>query len=382
MVTLSVIKADTGGYVGHCAVHPEMIAEARRRVADAVGDLLLDGQVATCGDDLSLIMSHEHGVGATEVHAFAWATFVALTGIAKRLGLYGAGQDMLADAFSGNLRGMGPGYAEMEFTERPSEPILLFLADKTEPGAWNLPLFRMFADPFTTAGLVIDAKMHAGFTFEVYDLFEVKRLVFDCPAEMYDLLMYIGAPSRYVVHSVRSKTLGEQAAATSTQRLSLIAGKYVGKDDPVMIVRCQSGLPAVGEVLEPFALPYSVAGCMRGSHPAAACSATAPAQHGAAVRHTARDRMGPAVPPGLRLLIRTASGAGGHGGTTGSGRRRSWPGRRTSSAPRHYRAARGGSFQPRCRSGSCRPRVQGVWKSCGSRADDTHRTGHLDSCRR
>jgi fructose 1,6-bisphosphate aldolase/phosphatase len=31
-------------------------------------------------------------------------------------------------------------------------------------------------------------------------------------------------------------------------------------------VRCQSGLPAVGEVLEPFAFAYSVAGCMRGSH--------------------------------------------------------------------------------------------------------------------
>jgi DNA-binding transcriptional regulator LsrR (DeoR family) len=29
----------------------------------------------------------------------------------------------------------------------------------------------------------------------------------------------------------------------------------VGKDDPVMIVRCQSGFPAVGEVLEPFAFP-------------------------------------------------------------------------------------------------------------------------------
>jgi len=68
------------------------------------------------------------------------------------------------------------------------------------------------------------------------------------------------------VHSVRSKTLDIIAAATSTQRLSLIAGKYVGKDDPVMIVRAQSGLPAVGEVLEPFAFPYAVAGCMRGSH--------------------------------------------------------------------------------------------------------------------
>ena len=69
--------------------------------------------------------------------------------------------------------------------------------------------------------------------------------------------MFIGAPARYVIHSVRSKTLGEVAAATSTQRLSLIAGKYVGKDDPVMIVRCQSGLPAVGEVLEPFAFSYA-----------------------------------------------------------------------------------------------------------------------------
>jgi fructose 1,6-bisphosphate aldolase/phosphatase len=68
------------------------------------------------------------------------------------------------------------------------------------------------------------------------------------------------------VHQVDSPTLGETAAATSTQRLSLIAGKYVGKDDPVMIVRCQSGLPAVGEVLEPFAFPFAVAGCMRGSH--------------------------------------------------------------------------------------------------------------------
>jgi fructose 1,6-bisphosphate aldolase/phosphatase len=40
----------------------------------------------------------------------------------------------------------------------------------------------------------------------------------------------------------------------------------VGKDDPVMIVRCQSGLPAVGEALEPFGFPHAVAGCMRGSH--------------------------------------------------------------------------------------------------------------------
>jgi fructose 1,6-bisphosphate aldolase/phosphatase len=266
MVTLSIIKADTGGWVGHSAVHPDMVDTARAAIADVRGGLLIDGQVATCGDDLSLIMTHRHGVDADVVHSFAWDVFQRTTGVAKRLGLYGAGQDLLSDAFSGNLRGMGPGYAEVRFEERPSEPVLCFLADKTEPGAWNYPLYRIFADPFNTAGLVIDPKMHAGFLFEVYDLFEEKRLVFDCPEELYDLLLFIGAPARYVIHSVTSKALGETVAATSTQRLSLIAGTYVGKDDPVMIVRCQSGMPAVGEVLEPFSMAYSVAGCMRGSH--------------------------------------------------------------------------------------------------------------------
>ncbi|NKQ51830.1 fructose 1,6-bisphosphatase [Amycolatopsis sp. K13G38] len=267
MTTLSIIKADTGGFVGHSAVHPEMLAVAEEALREAVSDgLILDGHADSCGDDISLIMTHEHGADSERIHGFAWQLFQRTTGIAQRLGLYGAGQDLLSDAFSGNLRGMGPGYAELEFTERPSEPVICFLADKTEPGAWNLPLYKMFADPFSSAGLVIDAKMHAGFSFEVYDLYEEKRIVFDTPAQSYDLLMYIGAPARYVVHSVSSISTGVLAAATSTQRLSLIAGKYVGKDDPVMIVRAQSGLPAVGEVLEPFAFPYTVAGCMRGSH--------------------------------------------------------------------------------------------------------------------
>ena len=267
MYTFSIIKADTGGFVGHSWVHPDQVAAAEEEVARAVREgLLVDGQVRSCGDDISLIMIHRRGSDSSDIHSFAWQVFQRTTAIATRLGLYGAGQDLLSDAFSGNLRGMGPGYAELDYEERPSEPVICFLADKTEPGAWNYPLYKMFADPFNTAGLVIDEKMHAGFRFEVYDLFEDKRVWFDAPGDIYDLLMYIGAPARYVVHAVESKTLAIPAAATSTQRLSLIAGKYVGKDDPVMIVRAQSGLPAVGEVLEPFAFPYAVAGCMRGSH--------------------------------------------------------------------------------------------------------------------
>ena len=140
------------------------------------------------------------------------------------------------------------------------------MADKTEPGAFNLPLFRVFADPFNTAGLVIDPKMHDGFKFEIYDVYEGKTVILSCPEEMYDLLALIGTPGRYVIKRIYRKKDDLLAAVVSTERLNLIAGRYVGKDDPVAIVRCQHGLPAVGEVLEAFAFPHLVAGWMRGSH--------------------------------------------------------------------------------------------------------------------
>lgn len=122
------------------------------------------------------------------MHHLAWTTFEKGTKVAKGLHLYGAGQDMLADAFSGNVRGMGPGVAEMEFVERTSEPVLVFMADKTSAGAWNLPLYKMFADPFTTAGLIIAPSLHQGFRFEVHDIREHKKISFDCPEDLYDIV--------------------------------------------------------------------------------------------------------------------------------------------------------------------------------------------------
>jgi fructose 1,6-bisphosphate aldolase/phosphatase len=266
-LTLSVIKADVGGWVGHCTSHPDMLALAADQVKAAVDrGFLVDGQVLHVGDDVELLMTHHRGEEDAEVHQFAWNVFLELTELAKRLKLYGAGQDLLADTFSGNVKGMGPGVAELSFVERPSEPIVIFMADKTSPGAWNLPLFRIFGDPFNTAGLVIDPSMHRGFRFKVLDVFENKQWVLSCPEDMYDLLVLIGASGRYVIENVYRKKDGEVAAVASSQKLGLIAGRYVGKDDPVLVVRCQSGFPAVGEVLEPFAFPHLVEGWMRGSH--------------------------------------------------------------------------------------------------------------------
>jgi fructose 1,6-bisphosphate aldolase/phosphatase len=265
-ITLSIIKADVGGWVGHSAIHPDMHDRAEEHAARAKkAGLIIDYFVGHCGDDHAFILTHKKGVSSPEIHKFTWDAFLDMTELAHSLGLYGAGQDILSDAFSGNLRGMGPGFAEMEFEERKSEPIICFLADKTEPGAWNMPLYKMFCDPFNTAGLVIDKSMFKGFKIQVDDLVEAKKIVFDTPNEMYEMLAFIGAPGRFVIKHVYTKD-DEICAVTSTSRLSFIAGKYVGKDDPVMAVRCQNGLPAVGEVLNPFAFPHIVAGWMRGSH--------------------------------------------------------------------------------------------------------------------
>lgn len=266
-VTLSVIKADVGGFVGHSSLHPDLLETAKEKLSNAKEKgLLIDFHVLRCGDDLELIMTHTKGCEGSAIHELAWNTFTACTEVAKDLKLYGAGQDLLSDAFSGNVKGMGPGVAEMEFVERKSEPVIVFMADKTSPGAWNLPLFRIFADPFNTAGLIIDPSMHDGFSFKVLDVKDGKTITLHCPEEMYYLLAFIGAPGRYMISAVYRKEDGEIGAVASTQKLSLIAGKYVGKDDPVMIIRCQGGMPAVGEALEPFAFPHLVEGWMRGSH--------------------------------------------------------------------------------------------------------------------
>ncbi len=267
LVTLSVIKADIGSIAGHHKVHPDTMAAAARVLAEAKRKgLIIDYYVTHVGDDLQLIMTHRKGVDNSEIHGLAWEAFKKAADVAKELGLYAAGQDLLSDAFSGNVRGLGPGVAEMEFIERKSEPVVVFMADKTEPGAFNYPMFKIFADPFNTAGLVIDPRMHDGFKFEVLDLFEGKYVVLNSPEEMYDLLALIGTPGRYVVKRVYRKSDNEIAAVVSSERLNLIAGRYVGKDDPVAIVRAQSGFPALGEILEPFAFPHLVAGWMRGSH--------------------------------------------------------------------------------------------------------------------
>lgn len=268
-VTLSVIKADIGSIGGHIAPSRKLLDTVRGMVALQLGSLVTDCAISHTGDDIAILMTHRRGSGDANIHKLAWDAFVAGTAAAKQQGLYGAGQDLLKDAFSGNVHGMGPAVAEMEFDERPNEPFLFFAADKTDPGAFNLPLYLAFADPMNTPGLILAPKLAKGFRFVIMDVActEGDRIVeLVAPEELYDIAALLRDTERYVVESVWSRATGEQAASVSTSRLHNIAGKYTGKDDPVMLVRVQMNFPATGEVLAPFAIGHFVAGGMRGSH--------------------------------------------------------------------------------------------------------------------
>ncbi|MHB1506866.1 MAG: fructose-1,6-bisphosphate aldolase/phosphatase [Cuniculiplasma sp.] len=268
--TISHIKADIGSLPGHTTVHEDVVAAVKKHVKEQGEGIIWDHYVSHIGDDIQITMVHGNGINASEVHKLAWDAFKSGTDIAKKLGLYGAGQDLLKDSFSGNIKGMGPGIAEMEITPRKSEPFIVYMMDKTEPGAFNYPIFRMFADPFNTPGLVIDDNMHAGFRFEIWDIVKAKSIFLDAPEEMYDIISLIGTKGRYVIKRVFTKDVheklpSENVAVITTDKLSFIAGEYVGKDDPAGIVRIQSGLPASGEAMEAFTHPYLVSGWMRGS---------------------------------------------------------------------------------------------------------------------
>ena len=160
-ITLSAIKADIGGIGGHTRPSDELIGAVKRSVEESK-DLLIDFYVGYTGDDVHIIMSHKYKVDDQNIHKLAWNAFSEGTKVAKDQGLYGAGQDLLKDSFSGNVKGMGPGVAEIEMEERTSEVFCIFAADKTEPGAFNFPLWRLFVDSRSNTGLLINEKLAAG----------------------------------------------------------------------------------------------------------------------------------------------------------------------------------------------------------------------------
>ncbi len=263
-ITVSVIKADVGGVGGHTKPSDALIEAVRTTVKNSA-DLLIDYYIGYCGDDVHIVMSHTHGVDNEKIHKMAWDAFMAGTQVAKEEGLYGAGQDLLKDSFSGNVKGMGPGVAELEFEERTNEAFTVFAADKTEPGAFNYPIYRMFVDALSNTGLIVNKSLASGVKIKIMDVEQGTIAELELWQDKPTLEAALMYPGRYVVDSVTTKD-GEPILAASTDRLHNIAGTYVGKDDPICLVRTQKNFPATEEVGSVFNNPHYVAGNTRGSH--------------------------------------------------------------------------------------------------------------------
>ena len=273
-ITLSVIKADVGSIGGHTQPSERMMEAVREEVAGAVNrGLIIDGYISHTGDDIAIIMSHTRGENDSDVHQFAWNSFLKATDIAREYGLYGAGQDLLVDAPSGNVRGAGPAVAEIEFEHtlekpRAAESFMVFAADKCGPGAYNLPLFLGFADPMCCGGLMLP-QMIKGFTFHIIDMDNTAGdsiIELNAPEDYYHLTALLRDNERFGIDSIYSRTHGEKAAAISAQRMHSIAGTYTGKDDPIALIRNQGIFPAPEELVSPFAKAHYIGGDARGSH--------------------------------------------------------------------------------------------------------------------
>src|SRR3989449_3776286 len=202
-------------------------------------------------------MTHTRGKDSPDIHQLAWDAFNKATVKAKAQGLYGAGQDLLKDAFSGNVRGLGPGSAEIELDERPSEALMVLLGDKCGPGAFNLPLYLAFTDPMYSPGLMLSEGLHDGFTLHIMDMDHTEGdrvIVLNAPERLYDIAALLRDTNRYAIEAIWSRKFpDEQAVAVGTTRLRNIAGRYVGKDDPPAAGRGEKIFPATEEFGPAFA---------------------------------------------------------------------------------------------------------------------------------
>ena len=113
-ITVSAIKADIGAIGGHTRPSDELLDVVKNYIGKMGNELIIDHYIGYSGDDIHIIMTHKFGIDNEKIHKLAWDAFSEGTKTAKNQGLYGAGQDLLKDSFSGNVRGMGPGVAEKE----------------------------------------------------------------------------------------------------------------------------------------------------------------------------------------------------------------------------------------------------------------------------
>jgi fructose 1,6-bisphosphate aldolase/phosphatase len=277
--TLSDIKADAGGKVGHTTPPTlfEGVARASLREAQENG-IIRDFQVFSVGDDMHLLMSHTHGVDANEIHLLAFRTFWRVVWVTELIGYkpYGLAQDLkigpatkgkrvddlaepsdrfvalltehlpepersqhgkmreaqatwkggrasveIKKPFAGNVTGQGPGFAELPL--KGTWRVGIFAADKAGPAAFNVPLFH--AVERALANEQFRARHGESVALEIFDVHNHTRIFLDARAHREDVQTLLGATNLFNVKRVwsLSRSVADRAAVEGAVQDILLA---------------------------------------------------------------------------------------------------------------------------------------------------------------
>jgi fructose 1,6-bisphosphate aldolase/phosphatase len=268
-ITLTALRVDLGAIGGHLQPSQQVVAAVRSALEAYTDSLIIDAWVDFTGDDITILCTHEQGEESPQIRDIFGEVFETGAAMAAEQGLYGVGQDIREAGSTGAARGLGPALAEMSFEERPDEALLVFSIDKAVPGAFNLPFYLAYTDPMHCPGLILSPHMRRGFRLTIMDVLYKeydREIVLQAPEDLYNIAALLRDQNRYAIRRIDSRHSGEQAVASSTTRMANTAGRILGKDDPVAIVRIQGAFPSAGEVVAPFQIGPFVGGFMRGCH--------------------------------------------------------------------------------------------------------------------
>src|SRR2546428_6652811 len=123
---IKATKADVGGVGGHVVAAEEVKSIIAKFVLEnnAVnGEPIFTSLIVThTGDDIALTGIMTDSVHMSVLDELMWDAPPEGAPQGAELGLYGPGQDLVADAFTGNLRGAGPATAALPLPVRQRDP--------------------------------------------------------------------------------------------------------------------------------------------------------------------------------------------------------------------------------------------------------------------
>ena len=266
--TISDIKADSGGKIGHTTPpnHFRYVAQASLQEAKNIGLIYGTSKILEVGDDGHLLMSHDKGVDCNPIHLFAYKTFFRQVWVAEIIGYkwYGLGQDLVGDAtegrtteelaeiddafiellpdflpeseriyidklksaynqwktgrekghkpepvFAGNVSGQGPGFAELPMPKAANVGLLAI--DKSGPSAFNLPVWYSLSKTTADGSLnhYLEGTDAKGLVVEVWDVEGHKRIFLDFESEAHQAQNFLGATEKFNFKRIWTRTTEE-----------------------------------------------------------------------------------------------------------------------------------------------------------------------------